>query len=111
MTAAHCVRPEFTNFSFTTNSATAQISNTDFTCVARNDEWLDNAQGIVKQFINARYDYAFIKIINTKNIPEFFENMVWTDPWSQADPYNFKEKIRSSATRIHRRLALYRSQN
>jgi hypothetical protein len=62
LTAAHCVRPGFTEFTFSADDASG-VQDVIPVCITRNTKWIDPDSGqTFDPFINARFDYAFLKI-------------------------------------------------
>jgi hypothetical protein len=78
LTAAHCARSDFTIVSFVPQDLPTTIT---VNCKARNSHWVDPNDTSKPQpdpFINARFDYAFLKIASDMH-PTF--KIKWGDSW------------------------------
>jgi hypothetical protein len=79
LTAAHCARSDFTIVSFVSDDANTTLM---VNCKTRNSHWVDPNDASKSQpnpFINARFDYAFLKIATTP--PDHF-TIKWRDSWA-----------------------------
>lgn len=87
LTAAHCARPGST-YSFVSEEGghTATVA-----CVTRNHDWDDTDHPPFGKFINARLDYAFLKIKET--IAEQFDVQWENKAWKDAKTLEFRDKI------------------
>lgn len=88
LTAAHCARQNFPvdEYSFTSDDTTAQPVTVTVECVTRNPNWKDPSSypNHFDEFINARLDYAFLKI-NETSIPVYFQ-VNWAQTWTDTNP-------------------------
>jgi hypothetical protein len=94
LTAAHCVRPGFKNYSFKKESEIAYTDLNSF-CITRNPNWVDPDLGKnVDPFINARFDYAFIKLPSGVNKQGWYQISWDNHDWSDA---NYNNQLIGSA--------------
>ena len=83
LTAAHCARAGFTDFSFTSDDGSVTVVPT---CVTRNIKWIDPdpLSQPSDPFINIRFDYAFLKLLPaTPPITNFYQ-IKWSGDWSDS---------------------------
>jgi hypothetical protein len=82
LTAAHCARAGFSDFSFTSDDLSVTVVPV---CVTRNSKWIDPdpISQVADPFINIRFDYAFLKLPASPSITTFYQ-IKWSGDWSDS---------------------------
>jgi hypothetical protein len=98
LTAAHCLRPDLSFVSFTSESGShiADIATAAdaVECTLRNKDWRDPPfDSPPNKFINARLDYGFIRLKPSIVTGWPFFKVDWSGTWKDSNPLRFKQRI------------------